>query len=299
MVEQAITQSRPMKKLRQSKGYPVWATLGRVVVILFADLLAAVSLENFLVPANILSGGITGVTQLIYHLTGWPIGLLYLLFNVPLFALGYKYLGKRFILLTGVAILGFSLMTDWVHLHLDLPLEDPLIISLYGGVLAGLASGLVIRVGGSMGGTDILSLVINRVSGKSVGGVSFTVNVVVVLLSLGVFGVKAGMYTLVSMFAAARVVNALLHFQARKTALVISPKSAEISEAITRRLNRGSTLIQGHGTYTKAQLGVLVCVLTHLELAELRALATEIDPHVFISVLDTAEVVGHFRHLPI
>jgi uncharacterized membrane-anchored protein YitT (DUF2179 family) len=299
MVEQAIAQSRPIKKLRQSKGYPILDYIGRILVILFADLLAAVSLENFLVPANILSGGITGITQLIYHLTGWPIGILYLVFNVPLFVLGYKYLGKRFIFLTGIGILGFSLMTDWVHLHLDLPFQDPLIISLYGGVLAGLSSGLVIRVGGSLGGTDILSLVMNRVTGKSVGGVSFAVNVVVVLLSLGVFGVKAGMYTLVSMFAAARVINTLLHFQARKTALIISPRAAEISKAITEKLNRGSTLISAFGAYTHAQMGVLVCVLTYLELPELRMLATEIDPNVFITVLDTAEVIGRFRNLPI
>ena len=150
-----------------------------------------------------------------------------------------------------------------------------------------------------MGGTDILSLVLNRSTGKSLASLSFAMNVVVLLLSMTVFGIPAGMYTLVSMFATSRVINALMHFQQRKTALIVSAYCTEISAEIGLRLGRGSTLLNASGTYTKSSVGVLMCALTHLEVADLKLLASEIDPQVFITVLDTTEVVGRFRHISV
>lgn len=235
---------------------------------------------------------------MIHHYTNWPIGTMYFLFNVPLFILGYRDLGKRFILLTGVGIVGFSAFTDLVQFHFTLP-QDPLLVAMYGGVLGGVSSGLILRVGGSAGGTDILSLVLHHRTGKSVGAVSFAINVIIVLLSMTVFGVAAGMYTLVTMFATSRVINALMHYQNRKTALIVSTKATDIAEAITRHLGRGSTLINASGAYTHTELGVLMCTLTSIELADLKALCIDIDPNAFISILDTTEVVGRFRNLPV
>jgi uncharacterized membrane-anchored protein YitT (DUF2179 family) len=271
----------------------------RILVLLIGCFLGAVSVNSFLVPAHILAGGVTGVAQIIHHYTNWPIGSLYFIFNVPLFILGYKYLGKQFVILTAIGIVAFSFFTDWVHIQFDLPLNDPLLVGLYGGVLAGLSSGLIIRVGGSAGGTDILSLVIHRISGKSVGSLSFFFNAVIVVCSMGVFGVPAGMYTLVSMFATSRVINALMHYQNRKTALIVSAKAQEISKAIAQQIHRGSTLLNASGTYTNSSVGVLMCALTHFELAELKWICTSVDPNVFITVLDTTEVVGRFRNLPV
>ncbi|MCL6548842.1 MAG: YitT family protein [Alicyclobacillus sp.] len=285
--------------LLRSKGHPIAGILLRILLILAGDFIGAVGINNFLVPAHILAGGITGVAQLIHHFRPVPIGTLYFLFNIPLFAVGYKYLGKRFIALTGVGIVGFSVFTDVVHLPLHLPKTDPLLMGLYGGVLSGISSGVLIRAGGSAGGIDILSIVLNRVTGKGVGSASFGMNALVVVLSMSVFGVEAGMYTLVSMFAAARVVNSLMHFQQRKTAVIVSADAEAIAAQIHRRLGRGSTLIPASGTYTHAELGVLLCTLTQLEVDELSHLAREVDPHVFIAVLDTGQVFGRFRQIAV
>ncbi|MCF8566197.1 YitT family protein [Alicyclobacillus tolerans] len=277
-----------------------WVSYGfRILVVLLGDFIGAVALNNFLVPAHILAGGITGIAQLLHHI--WvvlPIGTLYFVFNIPLFLVGYRFLGKRFVLLTGVGIVGFSAFTDLIHIRF-IPVHDPLLISLYGGVLSGISSGIVIRVGGSMGGTDILGLVFNRLFNKNFAAMSFAINVAIVLVSMTVFGVAAGMYTLVSMFAASRVVNALMHYQQRKTALIVSTHCNEISQLIGERLGRGSTLLNASGTYTNSSVGVLMCALTHLEVTELKLLATSIDKNVFITVLDTTEVVGRFRHLSV
>ena len=288
-----------VNQIAQAGNNPVLAYGFRIVVVLIGGLIGSISVNNFLVPAHILAGGITGITQILHHL--WPvlaIGTLYFIFNIPLFILGYRHLGRRFVLLTGVGIAGFSFFTDAVHLNFT-PVHDPLLISLYGGVLGGISSGIVIRVGGSMGGTDILSLVISRMTGKSMASISFALNVIVVALSMTVFGIQAGMYTLVSMFATSRVINALMNYQQRKTALIVSSKCTEISKEIGNRLGRGSTLLNASGTYTNASVGVLMCALTHLEVPELKLLATQIDDQVFITVLDTTEVVGRFKHLTV
>lgn len=267
----------------------------RIFIVLAADFIGAVGVNNFLVPGHILAGGITGISQIIHHyILVLPIGTLYALLNLPLFLLGYKYLGKRFVGLTAVAIAGFSVLTDVVHLHFT-PVNDPLLIGLYGGVLSGISSGMVIRVGGSMGGTDILSIVLFRLTGKPIGGTGFAMNAFVVLLSGLVFGIEAAMYTLVSIFAASRVVNTLMHYQQRKTALIVTTHASEVSQEISRRLGRGSTLLNASGTYTNASVGVLMCAMTSLEMAELKILTVDIDPHVFITILDTTEVFGRFR----
>jgi uncharacterized membrane-anchored protein YitT (DUF2179 family) len=267
----------------------------RIVLILAGTLIGAVAVNEFMTPAHILAGGVTGVSQLVEHFTGIGTGTLYFLLNIPLFLLGYRFLGRRFIALTAVGIVSFSMFTDLVHIRgLTLP-KDPLLLSIYAGVLLGVSTSIVFRAGGSTGGTDILSLVLNRLTGKSVGGISFALNVVVVLLSMGVFGVDAGLYTMVALFASARVMNSLLDFQHRKTALIVSAKAPEISRRIGERLGRGSTLLTASGAYTGHETGLLMCVLTHLEVPELRELALDIDPHAFITVLDTTEVVGKFR----
>ncbi|MDQ0191152.1 YitT family protein [Alicyclobacillus cycloheptanicus] len=275
--------------------HPFRSLTVRIILLLIGDFIGAIALNNFLIPAHILSGGITGLAQIMQHFTKIGIGTWYFLFNIPLFILGYRYLGRRFIVLTGVAIIGFSVFTDFIHIHF-IAKGDPLLISLYGGVLSGISSGIIFRIGGSTGGTDIVSLVFNRKTGRSIGSLSFAMNVVVVALSATVFGVEAGMYTLVAMFVSARVMNSLMNYQQRKTALIVSSKAEEIADRIFHELGRGATFVNASGAYTKHELGMLICALTQLEIGELRLLATEIDPNVFITVLSTTEVIGRFRH---
>ncbi|WP_062305857.1 YitT family protein [Alicyclobacillus sendaiensis] len=276
-------------------SHPALDWTWRIAVILFSDLVGAVAVNNFLTPAHILAGGVTGVAQILHHyVPALGVGTMYFVFNIPLFVLGYRYLGRRFIFQTGIAILGFSALADFVRLHFSTP-TDPLLMGLYGGVLTGLSSGLVIRVGGSMGGTDIVSLVVHRLTGRNIGSVSFVMNAAIVLLSMLVFGVPAGLYTLVSMYAASRVVSGLMHFQQRKTALIVTSKPSEVASAIGQRLVRGSTVMRAYGAYTQRERGVLLCAMTHLEIADLKEIVQSLDPDAFITILDTTEVIGRFR----
>jgi len=286
-----------MRRMVGMRGasHPALDWTWRIAVILFSDLVGAVAVNNFLTPAHILAGGVTGVAQILHHyVPALGVGTMYFVFNIPLFILGYRYLGRRFIFQTGIAILGFSALADFVRLHFSTP-TDPLLMGLYGGVLTGLSSGLVIRVGGSMGGTDIVSLVVHRLTGRNIGSVSFVMNAAIVLLSMLVFGVPAGLYTLVSMYAASRVVSGLMHFQQRKTALIVTSKPSEVASAIGQRLVRGSTVMRAYGAYTQRERGVLLCAMTHLEIADLKEIVQSLDPDAFITILDTTEVIGRFR----
>lgn len=292
----ASSAKRKMR-LPKTKNHPVLDWTWRIIIVVVAGFIGAMGVNNFLTPAHILAGGVTGVSQIIHHyIPRIGLGTLFFIFNIPLFIVGYRYLGKKFIFLTGIGILGFSVFTDVVHLHFSTP-SDPLLMGLYGGVLGGLSSGMVIRVGGSMGGTDILSLVIHRITGRSVGSTGFLMNALVVLLSMFVFGVPAGMYTLVSMFAASRVVSSLMHFQQRKTALIVTLQPELVAQAIGERLVRGSTLIKASGAYTHEERGVLLCALTHLEMSDLKEVVQGVDPNSFMTILDTTEVVGRFRQM--
>ncbi|MFB5189601.1 YitT family protein [Alicyclobacillus fastidiosus] len=289
--------TKQMIHMRGPNNHPAIAWTWRFLVVIAADFIGAVAVNNFLTPAHILAGGVTGVAQLIHHYVRFiGLGTMFFIFNIPLFLLGYRFLGKRFIFLTGLAILGFSVFTDAVHLHFQTA-SDPLLKGLYGGVLSGVSSAIVIRIGGSMGGTDILSLVIHRLTGRSVGSTGLIMNVIVLFLSMFVFGVPAAMYTLISMFASSRVVNALMHFQQRKTALIVTACPEEVAKAIGDRLTRGSTIMRASGAYTHAERGVLLCAMTHLEIADLKEIVLATDEHAFMTVLDTTEVVGRFREL--
>ncbi|WAH37934.1 YitT family protein [Alicyclobacillus dauci] len=291
--------TRKMMNMQSSDRHPILDMAWRFMVVIVADFIGAISVNNFLTPAHILAGGVTGVAQIIHHyVRALGLGTLFFIFNIPLFLVGLRYLGKKFIFLTGLAIVGFSVFTDVIHIHFTTP-TDPLLMGLYGGVLAGAASGIVIRAGGSMGGTDILSLVIHRLSGRSVGSTGFIMNVIVVVLSMSVFGVPAGMYTLVSMFATSRVVSALMHFQQRKTALIVTEQPENIAKIIGERLVRGSTIMKASGAYTHSERGVLLCAMTHLEMADLKEIVLATDPHAFMTILDTTEVVGRFRQLKV
>lgn len=281
----------------RSGSHPVLDFTWRILVVILSDFMGSISVNNFLTPAHILAGGITGVSQIIHHYWGAiGLGTMFFIFNIPLFLLGYRYLGRKFIVLTGIAIVGFSVFTDLIHIHFATP-RDPLLMGLYGGVLGGLSSGFVIRAGGSMGGTDILSLVVHRLSGRSVGSTGFILNAVVVVLSMFVFGIPAGMYTLVSMFASARVISSLMHFQQRKTALIVTDNPEELAKTIGDKLSRGSTIMRASGAYTNTERGVLLCAMTHLEMADLKDIVLTADPNAFMTILDTTEVVGRFRQL--
>jgi uncharacterized membrane-anchored protein YitT (DUF2179 family) len=275
-----------------------WAPIRDYGLIMMGMFLQAVGLRLFLVPAQLASGGVSGIAQLINHFTGWPIGLMILLGNIPLFAIGWRYLGgRRFTLRTGFAVIVFAFFTDavlWLPFFPVHGLTDDIVLnSLYGAVLTGIGSGLVYRGQATSGGSDILARILNHGRGIPMTQ-SYLMTDTLIILSAGfIFGWTKALYALVSLYVSGLVVDATLEgIGVVRTAWIITSEPAVVTQKILVEMQRGVTILNGTGAYTGAERPVLYCVVTRSEIQQLKAIVHEIDPKAFMVVGAAHEALG-------
>lgn len=266
---------------------------GQALMVLIGTVISALAFSRLIIPNQMLSGGVAGFTLIINRLTGWPAGTMLLLINIPILILGYRQIGGRFILLTILAVTSFSLLLDL--LPAQAAVDDRLLAAVFGGAMNGIGLGLVLRAGGSTGGTDIIGVVLNRRYAFSVGEVLLYFNGLIVAASALLFDLDAALYTLIAMFVTSRVVDAAQNTNRRKTALIVSGHSAEIAQRIQSELQRGVTYLQGEGAYQHGSQKVIFCVLTRFEVAQLKQIVLQVDPLAFMTISDTSEVVGRWQ----
>lgn len=263
------------------------------LVILACEILNAIAYRALIVPARLLSGGVVGSALLINQVLGLPIGLQTILYNIPIFLVGYRYLGHRFVLLSIWGVITFSFLLD--NLVFPTITQDLLLVAVFGGVVTGIADGIILRTGGSTGGLDIIGLIVSRRFGLSIGQVFLVFNGLII--SLGALvnqKLEVAMYTLIMLYVSARVVDAIQAPTPRCFVMVISSKHEQIAERILKDLQRGVTYLQGTGAYTSTEFRVMLCVVTRYELVELRSILTEADPSAFTIVLPAQDVIGRF-----
>ena len=281
-------------------------------LILIAALIQALSLRLFFVPANLASGGVSGIAQLIHHFTGWPIGFMILLGNLPLFALGWRFLGGvRFALRTAFAIFLYSAFTDLLvqtplfgaggagtRLIQDLQ-GDIFLSSLYGAVTSGFGYGLIYRARGTSGGSDILARILSHYRGVPMTTSYLLVDTAVILGAGFVFGWKAALYAMIALYASGLVAEATLEGGATvRTALIVTTEAEAVSARVLEELERGVTILEGTGAYTGAGRPVLYCVISRAEVAALKTIVQEVDPRAFIVIGIAHEALGEgFRPL--
>jgi uncharacterized membrane-anchored protein YitT (DUF2179 family) len=289
-----------------------WPTIFDYVLIVIAALIQAFSLRLFFVPANLASGGVSGIAQLINHFTGWPIGFMILLGNLPLFALGWRFLGgARFALRTALAVFMLSAFTD---LLVQTPLFAPngagtrlindlqgdiFLSALYGAIVSGVGYGLVYRARGTSGGSDVLARILNHYRGVPMTTSYLLVDTVVILGAGFVFGWKAALYAMIALYVSGLVAEATLEGGGTvRTALIITSEPETISARVLDELERGITVLEGKGAYTGAERPVLYCVITRAEVATLKAIVNEVDPRAFMVIGVAHEALGEgFRPL--
>ena len=278
--------------MKHLKGY-VWP----LIVIVIGTFLSAISYNQMFIPNRMLSGGVAGISIIINTLTGWPTGLLVLVMNIPILIIGYKHIGGKFIILTTLAVVGLSLFLDVIPVRAAL--DDMLLAAVFGGVLNGVGLGLVLRVGGSTGGTDVIGVIANRKFSLSIGEVLMGSNAVIVGVSAVLFDLSSALYTLIGMFVASRVVDSMQTSRGKKNVLIVSAKPQEVANAINTKLERGVTFLHGEGAYEHNQRKIILCVLTRYELSQLKETVLGIDPEAFMTISDTNEVIGRFQaHSP-
>lgn len=259
-------------------------------------ILVAISVDLFLVPNDVVTGGITGIAIILNEIIGTPVGLVSLLLNIPLLIVGIRYLGFVFGVRTIYATVALSLAIDLLapfvsrYMHAA---RDPLLYTLYGGVLDGIGIGLVFRAQGTTGGIDIISRFLQRWRGTQVGQSMVVMNALVFAAAAYVFTLDKVLYALLVAFISGRVVDVILEGASyARQALIITDQPDHIRAAIIDRLSRGVTLMEGQGGYTATRRTILLSVVARSELSLLKTIIQEYDPDAFVIVGSVNEVLG-------
>jgi uncharacterized membrane-anchored protein YitT (DUF2179 family) len=264
----------------------------RILFILIGASLVSVGLEIFLVPNNIIDGGIVGIAIILSHLTKWAIGLFLFLLNLPFLIIGYNQIGKTFALSTLFGVTVMSIGTTLLHPVPGLT-EDPLLAAVFGGVILGVGVGLVIRYGGSLDGTEIVAILINKKTPFSVGEVVMFFNIFILGSAGFIFGWDKAMYSLIAYYIAYKMIDITIEgLDQSKSVWIISDKHKEIGDALPARLGRGVTYLNGEGGYTGDDKTVIFCVVTRLEEAKLKLIVEEIDDSAFLAIGNIHDVKG-------
>lgn len=260
-------------------------------------LLMSIAINGLLAPNSLLSGGVSGLALFLHLIFDWKLSLLTIFLNIPLFILAFIYLKKRFIIFS---LLGMSLLSFWLELtqHIIIPTTNPLSIILVSGLLNGLGMGIIFRAGGSVGGTDIVAKILNQKLSFSMGSVLFLINMTIMLTSAFVFGIDIAVVTAASMFVSSQTTNYVVDgLNRRRTVTIItSPASGEkISHEIMDIMGRGVTIVPAIGGYTQNDKAILYTTVNLREVAKLKALVSLHDTHAFVTIADTAQVIGNGR----
>ncbi len=261
------------------------------IMLTIGAVLAAYSLESFLIPNTILDGGVTGISIIISKLTMLPVSVLVLLLNIPFVYLGFKNLGKGFLIRTIYSMVVFSFSLS-IFQYFEALTSSMLLATVFGGILLGVGVGLVIHFGGCVDGTESIALIVSKKTSLSVGQVVLLFNLVIYAVAGFFFGLDRAMYSLLTYFITFKVIDFVSEgFEQVRAALIITNKGTDLSKEIYRRLGRTVTTIRGKGLIS-GEKEVLYCVLTRIEVYELKRIAEEMDESVFITVLEVSDLIG-------
>jgi len=287
-----------MNKLKSVIG-PIeltWKTAQDYSLLLLGALVQAFAMRLFLVPGQLVSGGISGAAQIINHFISFPIGVMVLIGNIPLFILGWRYLGgPRFALRTAVAVTAFALFTDLLVLFLpDAGMTDDNVLNaLFGGVFLGVGLGLVYRGQGTSGGSDILGRILNHRFGISISQAYLITDTLVVLAGGFAFSWEKALYGMVVIYVSGIAAEMISEGSSIfRTVIIITSETERVTQTILDVLERGVTVLSGKGGYTDADRPVLYCVVTRAEVNQLKQLVKETDPKAFMVIGVAHEALG-------
>lgn len=273
-----------IKQTVKNNALPFFAiTVGAVI--------AAFSLEEFLIPSTILDGGITGVSIILNQLLGKGIGIFIIVLNIPFFLLGLKQLGWRFLVRGVYSIVLFSVMLEVFH---DLPqvTSEPLLGVVFGGVTLGAGVGTVLRYGGCLDGTEIVAMLISKKTDFSVGQIIFGINIIIYAIAGILFGWDRALYSLLTYFISFKVIDMVEEgMEQAKAVIIITNEGKFVADTLYKNLGRTCTLIEGSGLVSGKKI-ILYCVVTRIEISEVKRIVRESDESAFVTISDVSEIVG-------
>lgn len=272
-------------------------TLRDYLIMTVGVICVAISVDLFLVPNNVVTGGVTGVAIILNDLFGTPIGMISLLLNIPLLIAGFRYLGGfvfgvRTVYATVALSFAIDLLNPYVSRYMSAT-ADPLLYTLYGGVLDGVGVGLVFRVQGTTGGVDIIARFLQRWRAIPMGRSLLAMNVLVFAAAAYLFSLDKLLYALLVAFISGRTVDLVLEGASyARQAVIITGHPDKIQRSILHTLGRGVTVLEGRGGYTAAERTVLLSVVAQSEISVLKAIVRDCDDSAFVIFSNVNEVLG-------
>ncbi len=262
--------------------------------IMAGCLVAAASINTFVVPSSLLTGGVTGIAIIFYFLAGLPIGVQTLAYNVPLLIASYKLLGKKYTLDVVIGTLMFSFALDATKfLAAYTPTDDLMLASIYGGIFNGLGYGIVFRMNGSTGGFDILGAIFKKYFSMDIGSVIFGFNCLIVAIAGVLFNVTSAMFTLICMYITSQMTNKVIDgINQRKAVLIVSDHAKDIADGIIADIGRGVTFLHGEGAYTGVEKKIVMVVVSMTQIAKIKIIVNTVDKNAFMLFLPAGEVMG-------
>lgn len=273
----------------------IWIETKKILVVLVGALLGAISMNFFLIPANIYASGFTGVAQLLSSVLGGHIstGILLFLLNIPVTILGWRKVGKTFTLYSFISVFSMSFFLEVIPIqHFS---QDILLNAVFGGVIAAVGVGMTLKWGASTGGMDIIAMVLSRMKDKPIGTYFITLNSIIIITAGALYGWEKALYTIVTLYASTRVIDAIHTRHVKVTAMIITKKSEEMKKMIHERLVRGITTVPAKGAFSNENKEMMIIVITRYELFELERIIKEVDPQAFTNIVQTVGILGLFR----
>ena len=275
------------------KTKPIAMTITwNLALITVGCIVCAVAIKGILIPKEFLAGGVTGLSLLIYYLLpALPVGVIYFILNIPLFVVGWMFVGRRFFWysIAGVVIFSAVMLLPCPVI----PINDMILAALTAGIITGAGSGIILRSLGSAGGLDILSVVLFKKYSIRPGTFVLAFNALLMTAAAIRIPLEMILYTLIFMYVTSYFVNLIVTgLSQRKAVMIISPQWQKISDEIRERLQRGVTIVRGEGGYTGNELHILYSVITFSELSRFKEMIRKMDPDAFVVVTETLEVMG-------
>ena len=273
------------------KKRTVFKLLKSLFFITIGAFITAFALESFLLPNKVIDGGIIGISMIVNQLTHWNLGLLIIILNAPFILLALKKMGKMFVFLTAYANIILAVALNIFH-HYKVT-DDITLATVFGGIVLGIGVGLILKNESSLDGTEILSLLVSKKFGCSVGEFIMGINIFIYLAAGKVFSWESAMYSILTYFIASKVIDAVMEgLNSSKSVRIISADAGLIGNALIEKLDISITYLKGIGGYSGQDKDIIYCVISRLELPKMIEITKEIDSHAFISVVDVHETYG-------
>ncbi|ASN04486.1 hypothetical protein CFK40_05410 [Virgibacillus necropolis] len=265
--------------------------INEIILIIIGSFIFAFGINYFAIPNRLSEGGIIGITVVTYYLFEWSPGIVNFVLNAILVAVGYKLFSKQVIVYTIISIVASSI---FLHLTVDVGEYlngDTLLAALFAGVTIGIGLGLIFRAGGTSGGSAIIAQVANQRLGWGIGKGVLVVDIIVIAGSVFIIGQEKAMYTLISVYVGAKIIDIIVEGANEKTAvMIISSYPGEVLDQVTNKMARGITVLEGRGGYTKANKEVLYLVINKQEIVQLKKIVQDIDPNAYVTVHTVQEI---------